>query len=396
MLECIHSGKHPSIIGPVLIHQKVDFSSFNYFASTLVSHDRYLSVLMAFGTDGNCSLIEALAHNFPNSLQLRCFIHLRKNIQEKLKSIGVSSQVTSYFLTDIFGRQTGTVKEEGLVDSSSEEEFEDRLAALEIVWNKREEPFTTASGPQFYSYFCQYVASVVKHNMSRYVREAAGLGSPPEIFTTNSVESVNSLLKQKVNYKESEWPAFNNQSKELVESQRQEVIRALSGRGEYRLCPEYHHLSVDINEWTRMRPQQRKDVVKAFDNANLKSAKSSQPSDNHHLPSDYQSANYSQPSTSYASISISSDDSGITTIPIVVLQDMWRKAGRLIADGTAVTPAPGSNPKSKMVLSSNSSVPHFVQYKGNGHFVCDSSCLHWKSSGIELLLLKRLEIYLSS
>ena len=89
MLECIHSGKHPSIIGPVLIHQKVDFSSFNYFASTLVSHDRYLSVLMAFGTDGDCSLIEALAHNFPNSLQLRCFIHLRKNIQEKLKSIGV-------------------------------------------------------------------------------------------------------------------------------------------------------------------------------------------------------------------------------------------------------------------------------------------------------------------
>ena len=47
MLECIHSGKHPSIIGPVLIHQKVDFSSFGYFASTLVSHDRYLSVLMA-------------------------------------------------------------------------------------------------------------------------------------------------------------------------------------------------------------------------------------------------------------------------------------------------------------------------------------------------------------
>ena len=217
--------------------------------------------------------------------------------------------------------------------------------------------------------------------MSRYVREAAGLGSPPEIFTTISVESVNSLLKQKVNYKESEWPAFNNQLKELVESQRQEVIRAPSGHGEYRLCPEYHHLSVDINEWTRMRPQQRKDVVKAFDNASLKSAKSSQSSDNH-IPSDYQSANYCQPSTSYASISISSDDSGITTIPIVVLQDMWRKAGRLISDGTAVTPAPGSNPKSKMVLSSSSSVPHFVQYKGNGRFVCDSSCLHWKSSGI--------------
>ena len=156
----------------------------------------------------------------------------------------------------------------GLVHSSSEKD-------LSCVWNKREEPLTTASGPPFNSYFCQYFASVVKNNMSRYVREAAGLGSPPETFT-NSVESVNSLLKQKVNYKESEWSAFNNHLKELVESQRQEVIRALSGRGKYCLCPEYHHLSVDINEWTRMRPQHRKDVVKAFDNASLKSSKSSQ------------------------------------------------------------------------------------------------------------------------
>ena len=40
MLEDIKSQKHPVVLGPVLVHQQKDFSSFNFFASTLVSHDR--------------------------------------------------------------------------------------------------------------------------------------------------------------------------------------------------------------------------------------------------------------------------------------------------------------------------------------------------------------------
>ena len=52
MLEDVRSLKHPCICGPVLVHQQVDFASFNYFASTLISHGQ----IIAFGTDG---LIEA-------------------------------------------------------------------------------------------------------------------------------------------------------------------------------------------------------------------------------------------------------------------------------------------------------------------------------------------------
>ena len=51
MLEDVKSHKQPVIIGPVLIHQHKDFSSFNYFASTLVSHDCRLRNLLAFGTE---------------------------------------------------------------------------------------------------------------------------------------------------------------------------------------------------------------------------------------------------------------------------------------------------------------------------------------------------------
>ena len=103
MLESIRTGKHPQVICPVLVHQKVDFSSFNYFASTLVSQDRQLKTIMAFGTDGDKGLIEALCHNFPHSLQLRCFVHLKRNIQEKLRELGISPNCSVEYIADIFG-----------------------------------------------------------------------------------------------------------------------------------------------------------------------------------------------------------------------------------------------------------------------------------------------------
>ena len=102
--------------------------------------------------------VVSLKHNFPNSIQLHCFIHLKKNIQEKLRNL----EYLPVPVCDIFGCQTGSVKEEGLIDSASEE-FDSRLFSLENVWNEREKPFANESDPQFYAYFCSHVASVIKY-----------------------------------------------------------------------------------------------------------------------------------------------------------------------------------------------------------------------------------------
>lgn len=62
-LEDVRSRKHPVILGPVLVHQQ-DFSSFNYFASTLMSHDCRIRNVLSFGTNGEKAVVEAFAHNF--------------------------------------------------------------------------------------------------------------------------------------------------------------------------------------------------------------------------------------------------------------------------------------------------------------------------------------------
>ena len=70
---------------------------------------------MAFGTDGDQALIEAFAHNFPLAYQLRCFIHMRRNLESKLKENGLPSSVAQEFISDVFGKHIGGTYESGLL-----------------------------------------------------------------------------------------------------------------------------------------------------------------------------------------------------------------------------------------------------------------------------------------
>ena len=60
------------------------------------------------------------------------------------------------------------------------------------------------------------------------VRLLAGLGNPPLCYTTNGNESLNNLLKRKVNFKRHEWPRFNEILFSAVKEQQAEFIKAFS------------------------------------------------------------------------------------------------------------------------------------------------------------------------
>lgn len=108
MLQDVRNTCHLTMIGPALVHQQKDFASFNYFISTLISHDKRLQNLLSFGTDGDKAIISALSHNFSCAVQLRCFLHFKRNMQEKLHSYGISKTVSAEFVADVFGKQCGS------------------------------------------------------------------------------------------------------------------------------------------------------------------------------------------------------------------------------------------------------------------------------------------------
>ena len=88
--------------------------------------------------------------------------------------------------------------------------------------------------------------------------QEAGLGDPPEEFTTNTCESINAVVKSKVEYKKSDLPHFLMQMKELIDEQEKEVEMAVHKCGKYEFEDDYRHLEVPEAKWFRMTPQQRK------------------------------------------------------------------------------------------------------------------------------------------
>ena len=130
----MRSKQHATMVGPILVHQQTDFTSLYYFAPTLISLNKQLCNILCFGSDGDEVLVEVFSHSFPFAIQLRCFIHFQRNIQEKLHALGIPHQVAEAFLTNILWKWHGSTYTEGLVDCRSEQEFDERLQALEEIW----------------------------------------------------------------------------------------------------------------------------------------------------------------------------------------------------------------------------------------------------------------------
>ena len=71
------------------------------------------------------------------------------------------------------------------------------------------------------------------------------------------------------------------------------------------------------------------------------------------------------------------------TIPVSVLQGIWKKAEGLIATiSESISSAPWHCVDSKMVASRSGQRPHLVVPGKGGQFKCDEHCLNYKSLGI--------------
>ena len=126
------------IPGPILGLQQMKFASFNYLASVLIDGNKRLRNLQAFGTDVDTNLSEALGHNFPFALSLRCFIHFERNLYSKMHDLGIPKKIADEFVHDVMGSRQGSMHQEGLVGSATVSEIDQKISRVESVWNARE------------------------------------------------------------------------------------------------------------------------------------------------------------------------------------------------------------------------------------------------------------------
>lgn len=259
-------GKHPVMLGPLFIHQRKQFSSYHFFISQLVGLKPALQNIRSVGTDGEQALVSALATQFKSAIPLRCFLHVRGNLETKLSELKLPKAVMQEFIWDVFGNPA--LLQLGLVDAEDSSDLDRQFLQLEEIWNEREKAFTLQE-PVFHSWFKAYTLEVVRNGMLKEKRILAGLGCPPELFYTNDVESKNRVLKHQTNYCKQELPQFVEHMRELIMEQRSEVEKAVAGLGEYNLTSAYRHLGVVTKCWFLKTEAQRKRAIAKFMTAKL-------------------------------------------------------------------------------------------------------------------------------
>jgi len=369
---CGHTAKHPSLIGPVLIHQRKQFVNYHYLTSTLVSFRPELRNLHVFGTDGEQALVQACQSQFPGAIHLRCWLHFKDNLLNKLeRDLRLPRCVSQEFISDIMGNASKL--EHGLVDAEDEEIFTVRLHSLEDVWNQRESNVTNEKA-LFYDWFLEYHASTVKDTMLSSIRQLAGLGNPPSPYYTNTVESMNCVLKRRTDFKKQEVTAFIHKLRELVDNQFAEIDRAVAGIGDYKVHEDYKKFSFTSAKWFSMSEDQRQRALKRFQSV-LPANK-----DNSLLDVDMGESSHS----SNASGTLQDNPLAVLGISRYIADTVWQRATALLQQDSNFALAPGNNGNAWLVTRSTNGEngkPYFVQ-NHKGHYECEADCIYYHSTKV--------------
>ena len=125
--------------------------------------------------------MNALHTQFKSAIHLRCFLHFRGNLEDKLADIGISKANAQEFLKDVF--RSPALLEIGLVDTEVTE-LDKEFGDLKDAWDKCEVAFSGTAIPSFHQWLERNCLEEVRNCMLKDKREQAGLGSPPEPFYT--------------------------------------------------------------------------------------------------------------------------------------------------------------------------------------------------------------------
>ena len=288
---------------------------------------------------------------------------MKDSIQRKLTNLLLPESVRKEIVRDIFGSQQGTVYVKGVLDAS-DEDFSQRLLSLKEKWDAFEYSIHPYQQPKFYSWLLKNEATDMKVSMISSVRESAGLGSPPAIYTTNRNESMNNVAKTHVNYCQSNWVELVSNMYDLIENQSKEVEKAVYGMGEYQFKAAYKSLEVDSSKWFMMSSEQRQEHLRKV------------------LLMQNTQFEEGTPFTSGINQSkhllIPPEHSGIISLSSELLNRTWMKAERLLNASGSICVAPRME-GAMCVASETGSKTHIVSTSKKGSLLCDEAYLAWKS-----------------
>ena len=201
--------------------------------------------------------------------------------------------------------------------------------------------------------------------MLRPIRTDAGLGDPPSEYTNNDPEAANFLIKHGLHFNPVKPHEFVEKVKGIIETQQRNEERAIFGKGPFRVAKEFAHLTVDDSGRSRLSHAQMTKKILTFKNATM---------------SDQNDVENSEPEIEETGqsfmLTTTAEQSGITTVPLPILEGVFEKASSLLATPGNVIEKPGASNGSYIVAGTCNKV-HSVEPGKGGSLTCDRSCVNF-------------------
>jgi len=307
------------------------------------------------------NIYKAFGNVFPFAIHLLCDIHMEDNVMRKLTDLGIPKTLAKEYRKEIFGRKVGSAREPGLVDCLTEEDFRKQLNFLLPVWEKRH-----SKGRQFYEYFVRQKAPLVLSCMGAATRMMAGLGYPPDVYTQNGSECANFIIKHTKTKNKLDMVECVELIRKVVAQQETLEYLAMCGQGEWFLNESYAAQKIDETNFYRMSEEQKKRAFEKF--YVLRPGRSNPVSD--------KSSRDVTSSNDPCLISVAPEDTQILHVPFQKLKGIFSKTSQLLSNTASDIHKFGD---SVYYVDSKSSPdnPHKVIHRGNGKFICNTSCVNW-------------------
>ncbi|CAM4838907.1 unnamed protein product [Rotaria magnacalcarata] len=190
--------KAPIFIGPTMIHYRDDAQSYQELLDYVRRELNNCSTLV-IGSDGAKAIKKAVSSVFPDSTHLYCTRHVRQNIERQLTKCRATLDERRGLLELMFDSS------ESLIQSETEEEFQDRLNELSEYWRtiqtRDETRFTGAT--DFFQWFNQYQTDLFRNHLIAAIRILINFldrNGSPRLFYNNDIESINNAFKNQTNW----------------------------------------------------------------------------------------------------------------------------------------------------------------------------------------------------
>ena len=206
----------PSMIGPVMMCMLKEGTTYLTLFQKLTAQLPGLKLhLQGYASDSEQALRNALAQEFSNAVSFLCGIHAKRNLSDKCQNLGLSKELTSTIIKDIFGAG-------GLVYCQDRLSFDTMCTHLQKKWDDLEK--NEKHVPSFSKYFMKYKMNDIYDHVRVPLSVECGFGD--KLISTNPIEAINSVIKRWNNFQAADMASFLDDIKDCINEQFTSVQRA--------------------------------------------------------------------------------------------------------------------------------------------------------------------------